>query len=137
MQERLCHIESGRIVNRDEIGKLFTSLQDGTYMVRLQLRKRRSLPQNAYYWGVVCEMVKDGLRDAGFNAIRTADDAHEVTKSLFLKKEVVNEDTGELLAVIGRSTTTLSTLEFSEYIDQIIQWAAEYLCISIPYPNED
>src|ERR1051326_6820033 len=107
MQERICHIESGKIINRDAIGKLFKELADGTYLVRIVTRKRRSLPQNAYYWGVVVDMVKDGLIDAGYRGI-FPDDAHELMKSKFLKKQVVSEETGEVLEFY-RSTTELTT----------------------------
>jgi len=137
MQERICHMEAGRIKNRDTIAKLFKSLGDGTYLLRIFIRRKRSLPQNDYYWGVICEMVKEGLRDAGYENVRTPEDAHEVLKYLFLKQQVYNKNTGELLAEIPGSTAVLNTYDFSQYIERIIQWAAEYLSIVIPYPNEE
>jgi hypothetical protein len=135
MSERVLFIEEGRIRNPADIRKQFTELRDGIYLVKISTRKRRGLKQNAYYWGVVCEMVRDGLKDAGYRCINTTDDAHEVTKSLFLKHRLVNEETGEVIETIG-STATLTTIEFNQYIEEIIQWAAEYLSIQIPLPNE-
>lgn len=135
MQERICHIEAGRIKNREAIRKLFAELKDGIYLVKVATRRRRSLPQNAYYWGVVVDMVKDGLIDNGYQGI-TAEDAHELIKSMFLKKQIVSEQTGEVLEFY-RSTAELTTWEFSQFIDQIAQWAAEYLGIAIPLPNEE
>lgn len=134
MQERICHIESGRIKNREAIRKLFAELKDGTYLIKIATRRRRSLPQNAYYWGVVVDMVKDGLIDAGFRDV-DAEDAHELLKSKFLKKQVFSEQTGEVMDFY-RSTAELTTFEFSEYIEKVAQWAAEYLGIAIPLPNE-
>lgn len=136
MSERVCHIENGEIKNPMDIRKQFSELKDGTYLVKISTRKVRSLPQNAYYWGVVCDMVKEGLRDAGFQDISTTDDAHEVMKGLFLKREIISLETGEVLTG-SKSTTTLTTLEFNTYIEKIQQWAAEYLGISIPSPNEN
>lgn len=135
MSQAICKISAGVITNPPEIRKLFTGLEDGAYLVKVQPSKVRSLSQNAYYWGVVCDMVKDGLKDVGYRSVKTAEDAHEVMKALFLKKDLVNEETGELL-VYSASTTGLTTFEFSEYIDQVLQWAAEYLGIAIPLPNE-
>lgn len=130
-------MESGRIKNRETITKLFNSLGDGTYLLRIFIRRKRTLPQNDYYWGVICEMVRDGLRDAGYEGVRTPEDAHEVLKYLFLKQQVYNKNTGELLAEIPGSTAALNTYDFSQYIERVIQWAAEYLSIVIPYPNEE
>ncbi|RPE05516.1 hypothetical protein EGT74_24335 [Chitinophaga lutea] len=135
MSERLCHIENGKIRNPADIRKQFEGLNDGTYLVKVSPRKVRSLKQNAFYWGVVCDMVKDGLRYAGFAEVSTSEDAHDVMKGLFLKKNIINFQTGEALEGT-KSTTELTTAEFSIYIEQIQQWAAEYLGISIPSPNE-
>jgi hypothetical protein len=56
-------------------------------------------------------------------------------KFMFLKKQIVNENTGEVLETIG-STTKLSTTEFNEYIDRISQFAAEFLGVEIMPPNK-
>lgn len=135
MTERICHIESGKISNPQEIKKLFAELQDGIYLVRVATRKARSLDQNEYYWGVVCDMVRDALNDSGYREVKTPEDAHEIMKMLFLKKKKYNRKNGRTTQTIG-STTTLTTVEFNIYIDEIIQWAAEYLSIQIPLPNE-
>ncbi|MBO9151906.1 hypothetical protein ACFOTA_06785 [Chitinophaga sp. GCM10012297] len=136
MSESVCHIENGQIKNPTDIRKQFSGLKDGTYLVKVSARKVRSLHQNAYYWGVVCDMVKDGLIEAGFAEVSSPDDAHEVLKGLFLKREIVSLETGEVLTG-SKSTTELTTLEFNTYIEKIQHWAAEYLGISIPSPNEN
>lgn len=135
MTERICHIESGKISNPQEIRKLFSELQDGIYLVRVATRKARSLDQNEYYWGVVCDMVRDALNDAGYREVKTPEDAHEIMKKLFLKTKKYNRKNGRTKETTG-STATLTTVEFNNYIDEIIQWAAEYLSIQIPLPNE-
>lgn len=48
---------------------------------------------------------------------------------------MVNEETGEEKTRI-RSTTELTKIEFNTYLEEIWQWAAEYLSITIPAPNE-
>ena len=95
--------------------------------------KTRSGYQNAYYWGVVINIVTEALVDLGNNV--THEDAHEFLKANFNYSEILNERTGEVMRV-PRSTTELSTIEFSEYIEKIAQWASEWLKINIPEPNE-
>ncbi len=95
--------------------------------------KTRSGDQNAYYWGVVVHLVMEGLNDLGHDV--TQEDTHDFLKGQFNAREVVNEATGEVVKV-PRSTTELSTAEFSEYVERISKWAGEWLGISIPLPNE-
>ena len=96
-------------------------------------RKRRSLMQNAYYFGVVLPIVQKGLMDAGYKVSKES--THEFLKSTFFKQELVNEKTGEILNTIG-STTQMTTVQMMEYFAEITQWAAEFLNINIPEPGE-
>lgn len=129
------HITHNQITNKQVIRKAFEELKDGRYLVSIENGKNRTSPQNRYYWGCCLPLVKDGLQGIGYREVKTNEDAHEVLKYLFLKKVIPNEETGEVIETLG-TTTKLSTTEFNEYIDQIIQWAAEYLSIQIPLPNE-
>jgi len=131
----MIHIEKGRITNSVPIRNFFKELPDGSYMARFTPRKIRSLNQNAYYHGIMVPMVKEGLRDAGYDEIKTNADAHEVLKTLFLKKDIVNKTTGQLVATIPGSTTDLTTIEFNGYMDEIGKWASEFLGIYIPPPG--
>lgn len=134
MVEFICHIANGTITNPQIVRRSFDELNDGSYWVKVIAKKGRSLSQNAYYWACVLEIVFNGLREIGYREIKDKEDAREVCKDLFLKKKIVNEETGEVME-IHRSTAKLTTVEFNEYIDQIAQWAAEYLnCVILP-PN--
>lgn len=129
------YITGNKITNKKAIAKAFNELKDGRYLITIEGHKNRSTQQNKYYHGCVLPLVKDGLRDIGYAEIKENEDAHEVLKYLFLKRSIPNEGTGEAIELLG-STTNLSTVEFNLFIDQIIQWAAEYLGIQIPLPNE-
>jgi len=96
-------------------------------------RKARSLPQLKYYWGVIIPVVQSGLFDAGYKVGK--EETHDFLKSMFLKVELVNEQTGEILQSVG-STSKLSTVEAMEYFQEITQWAAEFLNVEIPAPGE-
>lgn len=84
--------------------------------------KKRTDPQNRYYWGVVVPMLSEHF---GY----TKEEMHEALKWQFLKKPEANPPT------VG-STRKLSTEEFNNYIESIQVWAASEYSIVIPDPNE-
>jgi len=124
-----CQISNGKITKH-------ISVEDGYYFVSIKSKKARSLQQNKYYWAVMVPLVKIGLAHIGYDEIRTNEDAHNVIKGLFLKKEIVNKISGEVMPGGYKSTTELNTLEFNELIESVQKWAVEYLGIDIPNPNE-
>jgi hypothetical protein len=109
------------------------SLPDGRYLIKIDSLKKRSQPQNKYYWSVVVDLVYQGLRGAGFDAVRNKDDAHEILKALFLK---VKEEKHGIKIERVKSTTELKTVEFMEYLQHISIWSFDYLSITIPEPNQ-
>lgn len=135
MKEAIIHIENQKIINPKVMRQLIDSLKDGRYLVAIKSFKRRSLPQNAYYWAVLVPMIREGLHDQGWDEIQDDEDAHEFIKSQFLTRSVPNVNTGEMITVPG-STRKLTTVEFNELVARIQQWASEFLGIYIPGPNE-
>lgn len=135
MAEFILYKSDGAITNKRVVANAFNDLEDGRYRVTVNSYKKRSLLQNNYYWSCMVPMVKDGLRDAGYNEVKTNEDAHEVLKQLFLKRKLLNEINGDEIVIPG-STAKLTTVEFNLFIDDVIQWAATYLSITIPLPNE-
>jgi len=130
--EFFVSIKNGKIDNPRTVRKGFM-LPDGRYRVRIDKFKKRSNLQNRYLHGVVVPLVFDGLRDAGFDQVRTHEDAKTVIKSLFLKKTITNDiETFEFI----RDTHTLTTLEFMEFVSDVQRWAIEYLSVYIPDPSE-
>jgi hypothetical protein len=97
-------------------------------------KHKRSSPQNRYYHGCVLRSVRFAMETKGFH-INSNETVHELMKVKFLKGEIVNVATGEIIETIG-STTKLSTLDFENYLEQIRAWAAQYLECVIPLPNE-
>ena len=55
--------------------------------------------------------------------------------SIKLKKQIGKPGEQKIIEITG-STADLSTVEFNELIDRVIQWAAEFLSIQISLPNE-
>lgn len=98
-------------------------------------KKKRSNPQNAFYYGVIIPIVQNCLRDAGY--IMTNEATHDLIKLKFLKEVILtNEDTGEVVERV-KSTTELSTSQFMDFIAEISVFTNEYFGVIIPSPNDD
>ena len=86
---------------------------------------KRSLAQNAYYFGVV---VSDIVKETGSDK----DSVHyELRKKFLLIKDGIIPKVG--------STKDLSTIKFNEYINKCILWAGEFLHMTFdePYYPDD
>jgi hypothetical protein len=134
MHEFFLHTDpEGDVVNLRVLTDNIAELQPSSrYIVTIKKANTRSHNQNAYYWGVVCQLVYEGLKDAGFENVKNKDDAHEILKNLFLKtKEERNGITIETV----KSTRQLTRAEFIDYLTHIEVFAADYLNVHIPAPN--
>ena len=99
----------------------------------IERSNKRSSPQNRYYWGGVIPIIQYGMQEVGVKM--SHDQIHELLKYKFLIQDVVTDDGEILMQTIG-STTKLNTVKFNEYIDNIREWAWEYLSIEVPEPNQ-
>ena len=125
-----------RIIDTDRVQKYCVSKKDGTFL-RASLKiasKQRSSRQNRYYWGVVIYYISEEI---GLEP----NDAHLEMKKMFLRDraseyEIQKKLNKQLPFIITRSTTSLSTLEFIDYIDRVVRWASNFLSIYIPDPNQ-
>lgn len=93
---------------------------------------KRSHPQNRYYWGVVIQEVKLGFINIGYEM--SEDQTHEFLKERFNPITIENK-AGITIDVPG-STTQMTKTQFSEYIEKIARFAAEFLSVTIPAANE-
>lgn len=136
MVEVIIHVRNGKVLNMAEFRAAFAGIKDGKHLVTVKDIRRRSVAQNSYYWGVVVPMVRRALYESGFDEIRTAEDAHEALKYFHLRTRVSNKEAGEVIEITG-STKELNIPEFNDYLERICRWAAEYMGIVIPSPNEE
>lgn len=135
MAQFILTMINGNIANVEIVKRAFSNLRDGNYQVKITAQRQRSHDQNSYFHGVVLPVVFEGLRDAGYDDIQDEDDAKDFVKDLFSRRSMVDPVSGELTSRVV-PTHKLTTLEFSEMIEKIIRWGAEWLNIQIPYPNE-
>jgi len=96
-----------------------------------EAKETRTIDQNAYYWSVVIRSVMDAFnRDHTFNRNMTPYATHEFLKAKHLGFHRV-EFKGEIIDV-PNSSAKLNKKGFSDYIDNIRAFAAEYFKINIP-----
>jgi hypothetical protein len=93
-------------------------------------RKQRSLSQNSFYWSAIIPIIASGLSEV------TGEDwdndrTHDFLKARFLSVDVADKD-GVVIGYVVRSTTALTTGEFSNYVSDIQVWAKDYLGITVP-----
>lgn len=119
-----------RYIWRDAL-KMFTGKR---VTVTIELfRRQRTSPQNRYYWRVLVGGIRDQMVSDGWELSK--DEVHELMKGKYLVQEKFNTQTGEVLQTIG-STAALSTVEFSQYNENVRRWAAETIGLTLPEPNE-
>jgi hypothetical protein len=80
-----------------------------------------------YYFSVVVGLVKDGLFDIGYYEIKTTQDAHCFIKKLFIPKKKEEPEP---------STKDFTNKDWIKLVAEVQQWAAEFLSIVIPDPNQ-
>jgi hypothetical protein len=124
--------------NRNLVLNAIKSFNDKDVVITFtKPKKNRSNNQNRYYWGLVLPLIQNGLLDAT-GELRSYDNIHyKILLPLFAPtNEIVNKDTGE--CIVERLTSSeMTTTQFCEYIIEIQKWAAEFLGIDIPSPNEE
>ena len=90
-----------------------------------KFKKKRSLEQNSFYWGILIDILS---KEFGYES----EEIHLMLREKFLR--IYDDKHPDF--VIARSTTKLTTVEFVEYIEKIQRWAAQEHQIYLPDPNE-
>jgi hypothetical protein len=105
------------------LGEYLKKLLDKRVDVTIrETKSKRSNNQNAYYWSVVLPILGDYF---GYEN----DEVHFALRNKFLKKGACDLET-------ARSTTSLNTAEFEDYLEKIRRWAITEYNINVPLPNE-
>jgi hypothetical protein len=132
-------IENGKLDftgSRQWVKERIKLLQDGDYTVEIKrYRKPRSQPQNAYLHGVLIPCFREALNEAGYDEVKTDEQAKLLIKSMFLRRSVTNHETGEVLEYI-QDTSALNTLEMATLYEDVWKFAAEHLNYVIPSPGQ-
>jgi len=101
-------------------------LPDGEYALTIdKATRKRSIEQNALYWKVL-QITAEWSKDY------TPEDLHELFKQEFIPQKVVRSKIDKRRKrKIPKSTTQLSTVEFTEYIKKVqalgvTMWAIDW-----------
>jgi hypothetical protein len=123
------------IRNRKQFDKALFEIGDCEVEIKVSKKfRKRTSPQNRYYWSVIVQYWMDLLTDSQ-GEIYTKAQTHEFLKTNFNFKEVVIEETGEVLRM-PKSTTENRTFEMEEFHDLCRKKALEFFNVTIPLPNE-
>jgi len=115
-----------------DILKSFEGLTiDVTFAKRINKRSNR---QNAYYWGVIIPIIQNAIRQE-WGEIWNKEQTHEFLLTNHNYEELVNEETGEIVRKVRRSSSN-NTVEQEEYHERIRVFAKEFFNTDIPFPNE-
>jgi len=120
-------IKKGKLILDDpaRFSVHLSSLNDKRVEVVVRKEKsQRSLQQNKAYFGIVIEML---CEKTGYDR----DTMHDMMRVKFASHEDLN--TGLLVV---ESTAKMDTVRFIKYYEDIQRWAAEFLELDIPSPNE-
>lgn len=112
---------------------------DGTDIAITVDKPTRSQRANAYYWGVVLDMIERHVKDqTGY----TAEDLHDVFCQKFINCErkrvqFFSELTGELIEadIDPRRSSALTGGKFYDFVEKVRQFAAEFWGLDIEDPD--
>lgn len=132
---------SERVVNFDDAADRrrcldgFARLRGQWRITAVRFRPRRSDRANAWYWPCIVGDFHAWLKEQGWDVSK--DQAHEMLKHRFLRREAIDPATGEVVGEYTESTTRLDSAQFSEYCEQCRAWLAEFCGIHVPDPDPD
>ncbi len=117
-----------------QLAKDLKEFEGKRVLIKITLKRRtRSLKQNAYLHALFT-LFKDELNKLGNEF--TSQEVKDICKCKFLNSEIANKETGEIIGNRIKHTSELNTMEMSEFIENIISWAADMFHIILPYPSE-
>lgn len=123
-----------KVVHRDRFDRDIKFFEGKDVVITVsKKKKKRSLNQNNFHWGVIIPILKEAFYEAG--SLYTKEQIHDILRDMFLK---VDEPVGKdgLFVTRTKSSTELTTTEWMDWNLQITIWAAEFFGITIPEPNE-
>lgn len=124
-----------RVINSKLLKQDCNRLPKGRYRLTIEkYHKNKSNQQLGYLFAGVYPLVLKALNDAGWE-FTSIEEIDEFCKSMFSAREVLNRNTGEILDVPGLKRN-MTTTEMMTYVNSIRDWAAEYLNVYIPEPEQ-
>ena len=126
--KHFCFVENGILILSDEKKyQQWLSQLEGECELIIKKRERlRSSNQNKYWHGVVLPLIAEEM-------CLYPDETKEFLKRRFLSTEIKVK---EKIYDIVKRTSSLSTIEFNEFVKRCQMFGAKELGLNIPDPNE-
>lgn len=116
------------------VGDVLKKMDGKTVKIILQEnRKKRSNPQNSFYYGVVIPEIQKMFADSGTDIDMQT--THEYLKRYVGNLTKVLETPDGRKEIVTRSSTELNTIDWEIFIEKIRAWAAPF-GVLVPFPNE-
>jgi hypothetical protein len=100
-----------------------------------KIKSKRSLKQNNYLHALFTIFAKELTVLTGQQY--TMMTIKNMCKLKFALIDVVNQESGEIIGQDIKATSSMNKTELSEFVENIIRYAAEMFKIILPYPNEN
>ena len=125
-------LKGGLLVLEDRLGYSRWLRHLSGQFVEVSVRKQRSkrtLDQNAWHWGIAVPTIAAAL---GYER----NEHEQVHYALVAKCFGTKRDSATGLDVPNVRSSHLSTVEFSELMEWEVRFAAQFLDVVVPLPNE-
>ena len=127
------YMERGKLKCSAFVEWLAAPGRESVTIIASDTKPKRSSPANRYYWACCVELIYLALKESGWEVTREG--THELLRVRFLTEDKPIGNDGEFVKRV-KSTTELDGKEFGEYVEACKRFAAEYLNVVVPEPNE-
>lgn len=100
-----------------------------------RLSLKRTDQQNKWLWAGIYTPIHAALYGLG-NDHLSIEDVHEMMLEMFAPRLEIVDKNGEIIHGKIIRSSMMNKMQFSEYVDKIIRWAAQFLGINIILPDE-
>jgi hypothetical protein len=128
-----------KMINRKEFEKMIKDNFSGQTIIgefRLP-KKKRSLGQNNFWWGINIPEIIEGLVEAGYDRYTLNPRAvNSMLERMFLTFDMPSSEYAGEYITITKEAKYLSTKEWMEFMDNVHKWSGEFLGITLSIPLE-
>jgi hypothetical protein len=109
----------------------------GKWRIRLnRARGGRTYQQQKYYFAAHMTLLLDFLTERGWKGENgkkgTKDELHEMMLSKFARHAQADPISGKIIGYTTRRTRRMTTIEMSDFMENVAQWMAEQFGIVVP-----
>jgi hypothetical protein len=126
------------IDSSDKLKRILSKFKDKHLEITISIfRRKRSLSQNRWIWGVCVPTVRGWLKDTQGVSYDKDEVYYYIQGKALRRKIIIKEIAGEEVPVLeGKRMSQMTTKEFAEAVEDIVAYYAERgLVIELPRPG--